>query len=54
MLKLCDINKQLDGNNTVGKTGVDNFKETIKIYNFDMIIAIGYQVNSKKTTNFRV
>ena len=25
-----------------------------KIYNLDMIIAVGYRVNSKKATNFRL
>ena len=39
---------ELDKNNTVGKTDVDNSKKTVKIYNLDMIIAVGYRVNSKK------
>ncbi len=41
-------------NNTVGKTDVDNSKKPVKIYNLDMIIAVGYRVNSKKATNFRI
>src|SRR5574344_1674550 len=45
---------ELDENNTVGKTDVDNSKKPVKIYNLDMIIAVGYRVNSKKTTNFRI
>ena len=45
---------ELDKNNTVGKTNVDNSKKTVKIYNLDMIIAVGYRVNSKKATNFRI
>ena len=45
---------ELDENNTVGKTDVDNSKKTVKIYNLDMIIAVGYRVNSKKATNFRI
>ena len=45
---------ELDGNNTVGKTDVDNSKKPVKIYNLDMIIAVGYRVNSKKATNFRI
>ena len=34
--------------NTVGKTDVNHSKKTVKIYNLDMIIVIGYCVNSKK------
>ena len=35
-------------NNIVGKTNVDNSKKPVKIYNLDMIIAIGYRVKSKE------
>ena len=45
---------ELDENNTVGKTNIDNSKKPVKIYNLDMIIAVGYRVNSKKATNFRI
>ena len=45
---------ELNENNTVGKTDVDNSKKPVKIYNLDMIIAVGYRVNSKKATNFRI
>ena len=45
---------ELTENNTVGKTDVDHSKKTVKIYNLDMIIAVGYRVNSKKATNFRI
>ena len=45
---------ELDENNTVGKTDLDNSKKPVKIYNLDMIIAVGYRVNSKKATNFRI
>ena len=45
---------ELDEKNTVGKTDVDNSKKPVKIYNLDMIIAVGYRVNSKKATNFRI
>ena len=38
---------ELSENNTVEKTDVDNSKKTVKIYNLDMIIAVGYRVNSK-------
>ncbi len=45
---------ELIENNTVGKADVDHSKKTVKIYNLDMIIAVGYRVNSKKATNFRI
>ena len=45
---------ELTENNTVGKTDVDHSKKPVKIYNLDMIIAVGYRVNSKKATNFRI
>ena len=45
---------ELDENNTVGKTDIDNSKKPVKIYNLDVIIAVGYRVNSKKATNFRI
>jgi hypothetical protein len=40
--------------NTVGKTDTANSKKPVKIYNLDMIIAVGYRVNSKKATEFRI
>lgn len=45
---------ELNENNTVGKTDVNNSKKPVKIYNLDMIIAVGYRVNSKKATQFRI
>ncbi len=45
---------ELNEDNTVGKTDVDNSKKPVKIYNLDVIIAVGYRVNSKKATNFRI
>lgn len=45
---------ELIENNTVGKADVDHSKKPVKIYNLDMIIAVGYRVNSKKATNFRI
>lgn len=45
---------ELDENNTVGKTDIDDSKKPVKIYNLDVIIAVGYRVNSKKATNFRI
>lgn len=45
---------ELNENNTIGKTDVDNPKKPVKIYNLDMIIVVGYRVNSKKATQFRI
>ena len=45
---------ELAENNTVGKTNVDNSKKLVKIYNLDMIIAVGYRVNSKKAIEFKI
>ena len=44
---------ELDKNNTIVRTDIDNFMP-VKIYNFYMISAVGYRVNSKKATNFRI
>ena len=44
---------ELDENNTVGKTDVDNSKKPVKLYNLDMIIAVGYRGNSLRATHFR-
>lgn len=46
--------EELKEENTVGKTDGVNSKKTVKIYNLDMIIAVGYRVNSKKATDFRI
>ncbi len=35
------------------KNDVDNFKKTVKIYNLDMIIAVGYRVNSEMAIQSR-
>ena len=45
---------ELDEINTVGKTDVVNSKKPVKIYNLDVIIAVGYRVNSKRATDFRI
>ena len=44
---------ELDENNTVGKTDIDNSKKPVKIYNLDMILSVGYRVNSKRGIAFR-
>ena len=38
----------------VQKEGNRNVKRNIKFYNLDAIIAVGYRVNSKKATQFRI
>ena len=47
MLSTCAENAQ------VQFEGVRQVKRKIKIYNLDMIIAVGYRVNSKRGTQFR-
>ena len=36
------------------RTGTDGKKYSVKHYNLDAIIAVGYRVNSKKATQFRI
>jgi hypothetical protein len=38
----------------VQKEGGRNVKRKIEFYNLDAIIAVGYRVNSKKATQFRI
>ena len=39
---------------TVEKEGVREVKRNIEHYNLDAIIAVGYRINSKKATEFRI
>ena len=39
---------------TVQKEGNRNVKRNIEYYNLDAIIAVGYRINSKKATDFRI
>lgn len=39
---------------TVQKEGGREIKRQIKFYNFDMIISVGYRVNSQRATQFRI
>jgi hypothetical protein len=39
---------------TVGIEGKRQVKRSIEIYNLDAIIAVGYRVNSKQATQFRI
>ena len=55
-LKNIFLDKELNKNITtekisvVQKEGNRNIKRNIEFYNLDAIIAVGYRVNSKKTT----
>ena len=51
---------ELDRNSTVAKfatvqiEGKRKVKRTIEYFNLDVIISVGYRVNSKKATQFRI
>lgn len=45
---------ELDEKSNVEKTDVANSDKPVKIYNLNVIIAVGYRVNSKRATNFRI
>lgn len=45
---------ELDENTSVGFSDVSSGGRKPKLYNLDVIIAVGYRVNSKKATNFRI
>jgi len=49
-LSLSTISKM----ETVQKEGSREVKRNIDFYNLDMIIAVGYRVNSKQATHFRI
>ena len=59
-LKNIFLEQELDKNVTtekfsvVQKEGNRNIKRNIDFYNLDAIIAVGYRVNSKKATQFRI
>ena len=45
---------ELDEKSNVGKTDIANSDKPVKIYNLNVIIAVGYRVNSKRATAFRI
>ena len=49
-----DINSTAEKFSVVRKEGNRNVKSEIEFYNLDVIIAVGYRVNSKKATKFRM
>ncbi len=59
-LKNIFIEKELEKKSTteifsvVQKEGQRNVKRNVELYNLDAIIAVGYRVNTKKATEFRI
>src|SRR5690606_4947293 len=59
-LKTIYAEQELDENSTtelfsvVQKEGNRNVKRKIRLYNLDAILSVGYRVNSKRGTQFRI
>ncbi|MBR3214343.1 MAG: virulence RhuM family protein [Methanosphaera sp.] len=56
-LKDIFVTGELDENSVVKEiltTAQDNKKYTTKFYNLDVIISVGYRINSKNATQFRI
>ena len=45
---------ELEEKSNVGKIDIANSDKPVKIYNLNVIISVGYRVNSKKATQFRI
>ena len=45
---------ELDEKSNVGKIEIPNSDKLVNVYNLNVIIAVGYRVNSKKATQFRI
>lgn len=52
--KELDVNSTTEKFSVVRKEGNRNVKRELEFYNLDAIIAVGYRVNSKKATKFRL
>jgi len=46
-------NEELEEKSTLQKMQIANSDKPVNFYNLDMMIAVGYRVNSKKATEFR-
>ena len=46
--------KELEEKSNVQKIHIANSDKPVKLYNLDVIISIGYRVNSKRGTQFRI
>ena len=53
-IKNIFVEGELDEKGNVGKIDIANSDKPVKIYNLNVIIAVGYRVNSKKATQFRI
>ena len=49
-----NINSTSEKTSIVQKEGTRTVKRNVDIYNLDVIIAVGYRINSKKATEFRI
>ncbi len=45
---------ELERENNTQKVRVDGVKQPVAFYNLDVIISVGYRVNSRRATNFRI
>ena len=52
--KELDENRTIRKNRIVQKEGNRNITREVKTYNLDAIISVGYRVNSRKATDFRI
>ena len=52
--KELDKDATIEENSIVQKEGNRNVRRKVMFYNLDVIIAVGYRVNSKKATKFRI
>ena len=46
--------RELDGKSNVQKMHIANSDKPVKLYNLDVIISVGYSVNSARATQFRI
>ncbi len=46
--------KELDEKSTVQKMHIPSSDKPVKFYNLDVVLSVGYRVNSKRGTQFRI